>query len=243
MKILSYNIACMPRILNLFGKPCDRIEQINKYIYKQRPDIVCLQEVFSAATVKSIKEYFGHKYFIYSYNDTYIRLDSGLLIASKYPIIKQKVYIFKYSYGEDRFSHKGALVVDIIINNKRYSIVNTHLNADPIFGYKNKANTIRQKQIKQISSIIKHKRRNNINNIILCGDFNIDFDDMDVIQPILDIYKYNVFNPTKIVTFSEEKVQLDYIIILQKTKPKYKPRYKRFINTRLSDHYMIGLEI
>ena len=66
---------------------------------------------------------------------------------------------------------------------------------------------------------------------------------MDVIQPILDIYKYNVFNPTKIVTFSEEKVQLDYIIILQKTKPKYKPRYKRFINTRLSDHYMIGLEI
>ena len=93
MKILSFNIACMPRIINFFGKPCDRIERLNKYIHRQRPDIFCLQEVFSTRTVKSIKEYFDDKYYIYSYNNTYIRLDSGLLIASKYPIIKKK-YIY-----------------------------------------------------------------------------------------------------------------------------------------------------
>ena len=243
MKILSYNIACMPRILNFFGKPCDRIERLNKYIHKQRPDIFCLQEVFSSGTVKSIKEYFGEKYHIYSFNDTYIRLDSGLLIASKYPIIKKKAHIYKHSYGEDRLSHKGVLVIDVLINNRRYSIINTHLNADPIFGFKKKANNVREKQINQLRSIIRQKKRSDINNIIVCGDFNIDFNEIGVIKPILDIYRYNVINPRKIITFSEEKAQLDYIIVLHQSKNKNKPQYKRYINTKLSDHYMIGLEI
>ncbi len=165
MKILSYNIACMPRIINFFGKPCDRIDRLNIYIYKQRPDIFCLQEVFSSGTLKSINDYFKEKYYIYSYNDTYISLDSGLLIASKYPIFKKKAHIFKHSYGEDKLSSKGVLVVDIIINNKRYSILNTHLNADPIFGFKKKANNVREKQINQLRSIIRQKKRNDINNI------------------------------------------------------------------------------
>ena len=243
MKILSYNIACMPRILNFFGKPCDRIERLNRYIYKQRPDIFCLQEVFSSGTLKSINDYFKEKYYIYSYNDTYISLDSGLLIASKYPILKKKVHIFKHSYGEDKLSNKGVLVIDVIINNKRYSILNTHLNADPIFGFKQKATNVRGKQINQLRSIIRQKKRKDINNIILCGDFNIDYNQINIIKPILDIFKYNVINHRKIITFSEEKAQLDYIIILHQSKNKYKPEYKRFINTKLSDHYMIGLDV
>tara|TARA_B110000971_G_scaffold212980_1_gene243171 strand:+ start:347 stop:1078 length:732 start_codon:yes stop_codon:yes gene_type:complete len=243
MKILSYNIACLPRLFNFFGKPCDRIEKLNRHISKQRPDIFCLQEVFSYGTLKSIKEFFGDKYYIYSYNDTYIRLDSGLLIASKYPITKKKAHIFKHSYGEDKLSHKGVLVVDIVINNKKYSILNTHLNADPIFGFKKKAIDIRDKQIKQMRSIVKRKKLNNINNIIICGDFNIDYNDLSVIKPLLNIYRYNTINQQKIVTFSEEKAQLDYIIILNQVKSKNKPKYKRFINTRLSDHYMLGLDV
>ena len=243
MKILSYNIACLPSLFNFFGKPCDRIEKLNKHIYKQRPDIFCLQEVFSSSTIKSIKEYFKDKYYIYSYNDTYIRLDSGLLIASKYPIQKKRAHIFKYSYGEDRLSHKGALAIDIMINNKRYSVINTHLNADPIFGFKKKAVNIREKQIKQLKSIIKKKKLNNINNVIVCGDFNIDYSFRELLNPLFNVYKHNIINPHKIITFDEEKAQLDYILVMHQSKQKYNPRYKRYINTKLSDHYMLGLEL
>ena len=92
-------------------------------------------------------------------------------------------------------------------------------------------------------SSVKRKKLNNINNIIICGDFNIDYNDLSVIKPLLNIYRYNTINQQKIVTFSEEKAQLDYIIILNQVKSKNKPKYKRFINTRLSDHYMLGLDV
>ena len=121
--------------------------------------------------------------------------------------------------------------------------MNTHLNADPIFGYKNKAINIRQKQLDHIRSIIRRKKRNNINNVILCGDFNIDYNDIELIKPIMNTYRYSIINQKKLITYSEEKTQLDYIIVLYQTKNKNNPKYKRYINTKLSDHYMIGLEL
>ena len=117
------------------------------------------------------------------------------------------------------------------------------MNADPIFGFKKKAENVRQKQISQLRSIIKQKKRNNINNIILCGDFNFDIARINILKPVFDLYRYNIINQKKFITFSEEKAQLDYIIILQQTKSKSEPKYKRYINTKLSDHYMLGLDI
>ena len=243
MKILSYNIACLPNIFNFFGKPCDRINNLNKFISKQNPDIFCLQEVFSSSTIKSIYDYFSSNYYIYSTNNTYIRLDSGLLIGSKYPIVNKSNYTFKHYYGEDRLSYKGILNVDIKVNNKIYSIFNTHLNADPIFGNKDKAFSIRKKQLNELLTLINDKKKNKIYNIILAGDFNIDYRNKEIINPLLMTYKHHIINKKRIITFSEDKTQIDYIIVLYNKKHKYKPKYKRFINTKLSDHYMIQLEI
>ena len=47
IKIISWNIACMPNYINTFGNVECRLENIIKFIELHNPDIISLQEVFS----------------------------------------------------------------------------------------------------------------------------------------------------------------------------------------------------
>ena len=46
LKILTWNIAALPRLINLFGNPSERINGIIEYLKEVDADIICLQEVF-----------------------------------------------------------------------------------------------------------------------------------------------------------------------------------------------------
>ena len=52
MKIVTWNIACLPRYLNIFSNPMNRIASILNKLSKYDADIICLQEVFD----KNIRE-------------------------------------------------------------------------------------------------------------------------------------------------------------------------------------------
>ena len=54
MKIISWNIACLPDIFNLFGTPKYRLKCILNELEKLDPDVICLQEVFSENSRKII---------------------------------------------------------------------------------------------------------------------------------------------------------------------------------------------
>ena len=54
MKILSWNIACLPNYCNIFSNPIDRIPRILSIIEKHDADIICLQEVFDKKIRKII---------------------------------------------------------------------------------------------------------------------------------------------------------------------------------------------
>ena len=58
IKVFSWNIACMPNYLNIFGNIENRLENIIKFIEIHNPDIISLQEVFSQNVRKILYNFF-----------------------------------------------------------------------------------------------------------------------------------------------------------------------------------------
>ena len=166
MKIITWNIAALPKLYNLFGNPENRINKIIKKIKTIDADIVFLQEVFTTGIYNKLKTSLSN-YYIRSYGSGRL-FWSGLIILSKYPIISQSFSAFKHASGEDIMVEKGYLSLLILKNNKKIKIINTHLNADSFLSSKSSSKKSRSFQLKKISNILKNCKY----PCILGGDFN-----------------------------------------------------------------------
>lgn len=78
-------------------------------------DVICLQEVFNEDAWTILNEKLRSKYPYILFDAHRVRVsslkftmvNSGLYIASKYPIVQSKFYPYKNSYSEDALSGKG----------------------------------------------------------------------------------------------------------------------------------------
>lgn len=96
--------------------------------------------------------------------------DSGLFIASKFPMQVLDQVIFKDCAKSDCFASKSAIIVEITLSNeKKVQMINTHLQAW------NEAETfaVRKKQLQQIKEMMAVHLRPGIPQILV-GDLNID---------------------------------------------------------------------
>ena len=233
LNIISWNICALPKYLNLFGDPKNRIRNIVTKIISYDPDIICLQEVFSSDIKKYLISYFKNYNCIFSHS-WYIKLCGGLFIASKYDIIYSNEYIYKNSAGEDSLSCKGILICNILINNQMISIFNTHLNADSIFSRVNTCKLIRQKQIEELVNFIK-KNKSQYN--ILCCDANIDIYDEIYQILILNLKELNFdTNHPKLITYPSSEKHYDYCFSSNNLNYKIYTDY----DLNLSDHALIN---
>ena len=246
MKIISWNIACIPNYFNIFGNPINRIPCILKVIEKHNADIICLQEVFDKNIRKIIIDYFKEKYnYYYSVNDTPF-LNDGLLTMTKYEIIDKKSYIFDYTCGEDYLVYKGFHFIILRYENngknkdKFISVINTHMNADPLVKIKDDPMLVRTEQLKKIIKTIKE---NKINKNLFCGDTNIKFENVNRVFFLNSLKTYNEYmntNTQKIKTFEND--QLDYIIYYGSIKlNKYEIQTEIIVNE--SDHHLLLCDI
>ena len=241
LKIITWNIACLPRFVNIFGNPHNRISKIIYKIDNINADIICLQEVFDKVIRKTIINFFKNKYKIHYTVNNNMLLNDGLLILSKYPIIHSENHIFNNSCGEDSFVCKGYQYVLIDYNDNIISIINTHMNADPIIS-KSNPKIIREKQKSDILNIITNNNMNNSYNF-LCGDLNSSYNS-DILYNILielntKFHNTNI-NKGKISTYSVE--QLDYIIYYGNMKlSKYNISKKVILNE--SDHNILICDV
>ena len=64
MKILSWNLTCLPNIINIYSNPKKRFSKIVDMIMKANGGF-CLQEVFDYDIQKKIKENLKNHYNIY----------------------------------------------------------------------------------------------------------------------------------------------------------------------------------
>jgi len=237
LKILSWNVAALPRLVNLFGNPADRIMGIIKYMENSDADLICLQEVFDKKILDMITKQMKKKYtlsFPKKKGKGYI--SSGLVVLSKRHILSSRFEIFKDSIGEDSMAEKGVLVTKLSKEDfpNEIFVLNTHLNADPMFTLSTlHPNVIRKSQLSVMSKLVKDKNA----LYIICADLNQSEKSNNFKTAIETLRKK--FNVKVFVKDSQ-----DYIIICYndkttlKTRKLVQPPYHK-----LSDHKPVLEEI
>lgn len=237
-------------IVGVGSRPYDRINEI-AYLAKDY-DVLLLQEVFRwcffyytfshgyGGILLSRLEKIGFFYMYTTPNPSWGQ-NSGLVVASKYPIINVNSMKYKNYGGIELWTSKGLLDVKIafpyisypynyIYNEKHIRFIDTHLQA--------KSKKYRDAQLKEIHDyIIKNKYEN---DILLAGDFNLDSNNKneynylkDTITNIYDYYNYyyNYYDINNLNTVSSgEEERIDYIIIHNK-------KYMKFIKCKILGNY------
>lgn len=180
MKILSWNVACLPKIWNKFGNPKYKKESILRFIISGDFSVICLQEIFDNTVRNFIQnELIKHGYHVKTsfgirgssiFN---IGFSGGLLFASKTPIVHFEYKKFSKSLGEDYFARKGFMFVQLLDNS---NFIVTHLQAKPQihFCWENSKSLEGVKE-SQISELVDFVELNNINisKFYLIGDLNL----------------------------------------------------------------------
>ena len=100
-------------------------------------DVICLQEVFNEHAWKVLNKYLSKEFchILYDAQKFWISPlhftveNSGLYLASKYPIIQSKFYPYKDLYLEDGLCCKGLLLAEIDVGGESLIVGNTHLQA------------------------------------------------------------------------------------------------------------------
>ena len=119
------------------------VNVIDDVLKQSNSDFLCLQELWTIETSKKLKSLISktYKYICYDIGKStfklnkYIGFDSGLLVASKYPIVKVEFKQYSVKAGTCSLTGKGLLMIKVLLANgekgKRYIgfISNTHLQA------------------------------------------------------------------------------------------------------------------
>jgi len=246
--------------LNLFegGKLFDNIL---KFLDKEKPDILALQEVYDGKDKKLAKnlrsmevlKQFLNKYHYHFTPELIVVRDEGKIIEgnaifSKFPILNSSVIFFSHPYGEyDRYPEEGDYAkhpknmhcCSIKIENKILNACNIH----GIWGRDGNDTKDRIKMSKIIVNQIKGKK-----NVILAGDFNINYNT----KTIKNIEKHliSVFKNQLITSFNLKrkdltaspgyaKAAVDMIF----TSPNLEILSKRCPDVDVSDHLPLLCEI
>lgn len=184
LKILSWNIHCLPVMAYVNGKR-KRGEQIGKKMMEEDYDIIVFQEAFNHGARRRIRRETRseYKWRIGPANARYItiRANSGIWMISKIPIDKiDKIKFKEKATPDDKMARKGALMVEGEKNGQKFQVIGTHLNAGgPI--------AVRHSQVTQIrEELLDPYKEENVPQLI-CGDMNMH-KESDNYQFMLDTY-------------------------------------------------------
>jgi endonuclease/exonuclease/phosphatase family metal-dependent hydrolase len=191
IKVLSYNV----RLFNLY-KWMDKQDvagEIIKFINKENPDVLCLQEFYTKANGKYSEKHFieqllvaKYSYISYSYKNSK-KSSFGMAIFSKFPITQSGDIPFGKTYNQ-------CIYADIKHHNDTIRVYNAHLqsfrfikqdydfmdsiklkyNPEQVKGWRNilyKVKTATIKRANQADSIAAHIAQSKY-PLIICGDFN-----------------------------------------------------------------------
>ncbi|XP_059194597.1 sphingomyelin phosphodiesterase 5 [Centropristis striata] len=161
-------------------------------LFPANVDILCLEEVFDKRAaqklVKELKPVFGHILYdigVYACQppcrcSSFKFFNSGIFLASRFPVLEAQYHCFPNSRGEDALAAKGLLSAKVLIgqNPKRKNVVGyfncTHLHAPEGEG------EIRCDQLNMVTKWIGDFQAayklpdEDIAFDVLCGDLNFD---------------------------------------------------------------------
>ena len=195
VKILSYNIFLRPPFISHSHSDYkDERCQIFSHLLGSY-DIILLQEVHTCFNfrcnnlIESASKH-GLIYHHITYGSSMFSKhlsNNGLLILSRFPILKNDYISFNNYSGYDGIIEKGCNYCKIQIGiNTNIHLFNTHLQSS-VCKDDNECNNIRNLQLKQLKKFIDIKKEDEPKSpIICCGDFNINYFNL---QQKNDLYK------------------------------------------------------
>lgn len=182
MKIISWNVnglrsVCRKGFL-------ESVESIN-------PDVICLQEIKGTEDVLNISNLIPPNYYI-NFNCALKKGYSGVAILSKNePLLTEKVMML------DRFNNEGRILRS---QSNTFDIINLYIP----HGGRKKENL--SYKIEVYNHLLKYLTEIKDRDIILCGDFNIAHEEIDLARP--------KGNKNNIMFTPEERDLIDKIISL-----------------------------
>jgi len=186
IRIISYNIFLRPPPVH--DKLSDYKEERVKLIGEQvipNYDIIAFEEAFGSLNSRreALIEYgkkngLNYHHSDESHNICNLKVDGGLLLLSRYPIIEKDSIEYPRGCHSDWLAMKGALYVRLKIgNNKHINVFTTHLQAsyEEFPEPTSKSVKVRMKQTVLLHKFIYKHMKNRINEpCFVMGDFNVD---------------------------------------------------------------------
>ena len=173
LRILTWNIYMLPFCSKLH-RNTKRATSIAQKIAAYDNDIIVFEEAFDHQARRIIRNQLKGEYpFIYGpANDSKFsfKTNSGIWILSKIPLHQLEQIEFKNRFGIDAFARKGAVLFEGDWHGQNFQLLGTHLQA-------NSPDSVRSGQCHEIADkLLKKYARPEIPQIV-CGDFNIEFED------------------------------------------------------------------
>lgn len=134
------------------AKKCHRAIQIADSV---KTDIALYQEAFTNKTQEKLIRNYPY---IIKPKGKFGKINSGLLVCSKYPISNIEYLSFENRKGIDALCNKGAVKFRFTVDGKLYTVVNTHLQ--------NHFHDITIQQVKELVEFSKDAD-------LIAGDFNL----------------------------------------------------------------------
>jgi len=186
IRILSYNVFLRPPPVHDNGSDYkeERVKLLGERVIPNY-DIICFEEAFGSLNKRrsTLKNYGKKNGLNYSHSDAShsicnLKVDGGLLILSRYPIVEKDAMEYPRGCHSDWLSCKGALYVRVKVGaNKHINIFSTHLQAsyEEYPPPDSKAVKVRMKQALLLHKFIyKHMKNHENEPCFVMGDFNVD---------------------------------------------------------------------
>ena len=165
-KVLTYNIYALPVVASKIDARLSQLPQNLKGY-----DAILFQEAFSSSRTAMLAQ-LAQEYPYQTYipvGSGYNLYDSGVLVASRYPIVNTDHFIYPNCTGTDCFADKGVIYAEILKNGKAYHVTSTHTASFDTTA----ARALRQEHFQQIRALVDKQNIPTFDAVLMGGDFNV----------------------------------------------------------------------
>lgn len=242
LRLLTLNCCLLPKLIYQSDGSDNRRQRaqlISSMI--SRYDIVMLQEVFGSTWTREWREIISDTPGmdkVLSVKGQGKTLDSGLIILSKFPIVKHRFIRFKQnSLLNNLIIDRGFLYAEIKVGSKSIHVFNTHLNPNELSVGKTPAYW-RKMQLQEMLDYKKYIGKDQ-DHWVIGGDFN---DDVIAFEMLKNYHislaatkapTWHMLTPYVIKCDNTTETCIDYIVTSGQQK------YSRVVKNLISDHYPV----
>lgn len=169
LKVLTYNIYALPFVASKIDERLGQLPQNLKGY-----DAILFQEAFSSSRngmLAALATEYPYQTHVPKIRYSGINIfDSGVLVVSRYPIVKTADFIYPNCTGTDCMADKGIIYAEIIKNGKSYHVTSTHTASFDT----TEARALRQEHFQQIRALVDAQNIPASEAVLMGGDFNVN---------------------------------------------------------------------